>query len=95
MRPFGIGNREPKFMSTSLGVVNIKRVGRKNNHISLRLYDGDNFYKAIMFNGDAHEVCNVLETGDKVNIVYKLKKNEYRGTVYIDLLLEDIKYAAM
>ena len=47
------------------------------------------FYKAIWFRG-AERGIN-LDVGDKVDLAYMLKKNEYRGRVYVDLVVRDLK----
>lgn len=94
LRPFGEGNKEPKFITRGFAVAGKSSIGRDNQHIILRLYDedSDNFFKGIMFNGVDHVTLKDLREGDAVDVVYKLNKNEFNGKVSLDLILEDLKY---
>jgi len=88
LRPFGIGNKEPTFLSEGVGLASVDIVGKENNHISMRLYQEGNVYKSIFFNGiESHPN---LKTGDKVDVVYKVKENEYNGNKKIDLIIDDL-----
>lgn len=88
LKPFGLGNSEPVFMSESLGVTKIDKMGKENQHVRLTLYDGKKFYKAVWFNS-AGLVSN-LNLGAKIDIAYTLKRNEYNGSIYVDLVVRDI-----
>lgn len=92
LRPYGLGNSQPIFASFNLGVSNMKTVGKENQHLSLRLFDGRNFYRAILFNSDDFEID--FDEGDSVDIVYTLKKNTFNGNTYLDLILKDIQKSA-
>lgn len=88
LKPFGLGNEKPVFMSAGVRVVDTNVVGREGNHLVIRLSDGSGFYKAIWFNG----VGNIdLSMGDVISVVYSLNKNEYNDKTYIDLIVKDIK----
>lgn len=89
MKPFGIGNEQPIFISENLGIVNTDIVGKDKRHLKLNLYDGKKYYKAIYFNGFEHE--KELKPGEKIDLVYTLKKNEYNGNKYIDLVVKDFR----
>ncbi len=90
LKPFGMGNRQPVFASENLDVAGVNFVGGQQQHLSLRLYDGEDFFKAIFFNyGDHFE--KEISVGDKIDIAYTLKKNEYKDKVNIDLVVKDIK----
>lgn len=88
LKPYGIGNEEPVFAAKNAGVAELKAVGKDSNHLSMRLFDGENFYKAIYFNG-VEKSKNIL-VGDNVDIAFMLRKNEYGGRTYIDLVIKDI-----
>ena len=90
LKPFGMGNKQPVFASEDLDVAGVNFVGGQGQHLSLRLYDGEGFFKAIFFNyGDHFE--EEISVGDKIDIAYTLKKNEYKDKVNIDLVVKDIK----
>lgn len=89
LEPFGNGNEEPIFSSLGLVIRDIKYLGEKKNHLSLILSDGVRDYKGIMFNFDKDLMEFYL--GLKVDIAYKIRKNEYRGNTSLELNLVDIK----
>jgi len=90
LRPFGMGNRQPVFGSYGLNVAGVKLVGKKQQHLVLRLSDGNNLLKGIYFNHQDH-INDDINTGDQIDVAYTLKKNKFNGRVYIDLILKDIK----
>ncbi|MFC1756213.1 single-stranded-DNA-specific exonuclease RecJ [Patescibacteria group bacterium] len=90
LRPYGMGNREPVFASYNLNVTGVNIVGKEQQHLSLRLLDGDKFAKAIYFNYKDY-FKEEINTGNKIDIVYTLKKNEFNGKTYIDMIIKDIK----
>ncbi len=89
LKPFGEGNRPPLLLTRGLKVVNIRFVGRDKNHVSLKLYDGTRYQKAIYFN--SREQFKEVELGDSLDVVYSLKDNEYRGNHSLELFVKDIK----
>ncbi|MFC1722289.1 single-stranded-DNA-specific exonuclease RecJ, partial [Patescibacteria group bacterium] len=89
LRPFGLGNPNPVFCSKNLGVVSVSYVGKEQRHLMLKLTDGDNFYKGIMFNALDFNID--LVSGDRIDIVYTLNRNEFNGKISVDLFLKDIK----
>jgi len=90
LRPFGMGNREPVFASNKLNVTGVNIVGKQQNHLSLRLLDGDKLIKAIYFNYADYQK-EEISTGDTINVAYTLKRNEYNGRVYTDMVVKDIR----
>jgi len=87
LKPFGLGNEQPIFVSRNLGVADISKTGKENNHLILKLTNGKNTYKAIWFNfRDSVDIS----LGTHVDIAYSLNKNEYNGRTYIDLVVKDL-----
>lgn len=91
LKPFGIGNSEPIFMSENVGVANVNFVGKEQNHMSLRLFSGTNFYKAIYFNGKELSQEMGIKIGDKVDVAYAIRESEYNGSKYVDLVVKDLR----
>jgi len=88
LKPFGLGNEQPVFVSKGLSVIDVSKVGRDNTHLVLKLSDGVGTYKSIWFGGVglAPELC----LGDKVDVAYTLNRNEYNGKTYVDLVIKDL-----
>lgn len=89
--PHGPHNMTPVFCSSNvLDTGFAKVVG--NNHLKLELYQPNSRLTkidAIAFNkGD---YLNFFKRNIPVDIVYKIKENEFRGNVSIQLIIEEIK----
>lgn len=91
LKPFGLGNEQPVFLTEGLGVASCDIIGKDRQHLKLSLYDGDKYYKAVFFGGVGS--YNDLDVGSKIDLVYILKKNEYNGNKYIDLIVKDFRKA--
>lgn len=89
LKPFGIGNPEPVFCSTSIGVVGFNTMGRDKTHLSLQLMDGISTYKGVYFGGAA--LADQLHIGAKIDILYTLSENTFNGRTSVDLLLKDLR----
>jgi single-stranded-DNA-specific exonuclease len=90
LKPFGLGNEEPVFLSEKVGIMDVTRVGRESQHLIFKFYESGNYYKGIFFNSSDKEAAS-LKFGEKADIVYTLKRNEYNGNVFVDLFIKDIK----
>lgn len=91
LKPFGLGNEQPVFLTEGLGVTSCDIIGKDRQHLKFSLYDGNKYYKAVFFGGSGS--CNDLGVGSKIDLVYTLKKNEYNGNKYIDLIVKDFRKA--
>lgn len=89
LKPFGLGNDQPVFLTQNLGVVSCDMIGKNQQHLKLSLYDGKKYYKAVYFDGA--KSCKDLNIGSKIDLVYTLKKNEYNGNRNIDLIVKDFR----
>jgi single-stranded-DNA-specific exonuclease len=89
MKPFGMGNDEPIFLSEGLGIAEMNTIGKENQHVRFRLFKDGTYYKAIYFDGS--EEIKDLRFGDKIDVVYVVKKNEYSGSTYLDLVIKDLQ----
>ena len=90
LKPFGLGNEEPVFMSEKVGITDVSRVGRDSQHLLFKFYESGKYHKGIFFNASDKEAAD-LKFGDKADIVYTLKKNEYNGNTFVDLFIKDIR----
>lgn len=86
--PFGEGNPEPLLMTRNLKLIEQRRVG-DGSHIKARFTDGKVTLDSIGFRlGDMSES---LKLGNKYDIVYCLRLNEYNGIGSAQLNLVDIR----
>ncbi|EKD99769.1 MAG: hypothetical protein ACD_22C00180G0007 [uncultured bacterium] len=89
LKPFGVGNREPVFLTENLGIASMNIVGREKTHLSFRFYAGGMYFGCIMFN--KAELASEFKPGDMVDVVYKIKESQYNGNKKLDLIIEDIR----
>ena len=89
LKPFGMGNEQPIFLSEKLGVVGADIIGKDRTHLRLKIYDGNRYHKAVFFGGARYE--KEFVAGEKVDLVYTLNKNEYNGNKYVDLIVKDFR----
>jgi len=89
LEPFGPANEEPIFSSESLIIKNINFIGKDKNHLSLIVSDGTSDKKGLLFNFD--DTFKNLYLGQKVDIAYKIRKNEYNNNISAELNIIDIK----
>ena len=88
LKPFGMGNNEPLFLSRNVGIASVNTVGKENQHLSLRLESNNKFYKGIFFN-EGKQVSD-LKLGQRVSIIFNIKENNFNGKTSIDIVVKDI-----
>jgi len=89
LKPFGTGNKSPLFLTRNLVVVSMDFVGKEKNHVSLKFYDGTNSQKGIFFS--SREYFDDISLGDKVDVVYSIEENNYRGNSTLSLVVKDLE----
>jgi single-stranded-DNA-specific exonuclease len=93
LRPFGVDNAQPKFLTKNLTIINIMNMGSDGQHLKLKLQNEDR----ILFYAVAFSVIDEwkqLKVGDKVDLVYYIDMNEWNGNRNIQLKIIDLKYNA-
>jgi len=83
--PYGQKNPKPNFILKDICVKINKKIGKDKNHLKLILYDGVNTLESIFFNFDKD-----AKVGEKVDILFTLSKNDYRGLVTPQLIIKEI-----
>ena len=89
LKPFGTGNKAPLFLTKDLGIASMDFVGKEKNHVSLKFYDGTNYQKGIFFS--SREYFDDITLGDKVDVVYSIEENNYRGNSTLNLIVKDLR----
>lgn len=85
--PFGEANKRPKFIMKETKVNNVKRMGEKKEHLrfSLPAHHLSQDLGAVAFRNPME-----LESEKRYSFSYTLNKNEFRGNVSIQLMLDRI-----
>lgn len=89
LAPFGIGNEQPRVISRSVTITDIKTIGTKGSTISLTARQSGVEKRFIGFKKASW--IPKLHIGDTVDLAYTLGKNEWRGRTELQLALDDIR----
>ena len=89
LEPFGQMNKVPIFVSRDVRARDVKFVGREDNHVRFRAFQGNQFRNVIGFNL-AHAFQSIDAT-EPVDIVYELRRNTWGGRNSIEMKLLDLR----
>ena len=89
LAPFGPGNPRPKFHTGPVSIVDGPRL-LKDRHLKMSVKQEGRVLRAIQWNAAEHnDRLAALKEG--VEIAYTVEENEYQGTKYVELRLEDFR----
>ena len=89
LQPYGMGNSSPVFYTSNLTVMSAKALS-DGKHLKMGLIKNDLYIDAIGFGmGDR---ANLLKKGDKVDVVYNLDINVFRGEKQAQIHLRDLRF---
>jgi single-stranded-DNA-specific exonuclease len=79
---------QPVFATEKVNVVELRKIGREQNHLKLKLESDGKTFDAVAFKmADKVE----LSQGDLIDVAYVIDKNEWNGKVNLQLKIRDIK----
>jgi len=89
LRPFGEGNPAPVFLTRNALVESARQVGKQRDHLKMRVAHGGRTWEAIAFGqGDS-----AAATGARVDLVYTVGLNDWRGRKSLQLNTLDFRPA--
>jgi single-stranded-DNA-specific exonuclease len=89
LEPFGQMNNVPVFISREVRARDVKFVGREDNHVRFRAFQGNQFRNVIGFNL-AHAFQSI-DANQPVDIVYEMRRNTWGGRDSIEIKLLDLR----
>lgn len=89
LAPFGVGNREPLFLTQNVSVDDFRVIGKEGTHLKLKVSTGINQFDAIAFGLGARS--SEIEIGSSVDIVYSIDENIWNGKRSLQLKVKDFK----
>jgi single-stranded-DNA-specific exonuclease len=89
MAPFGPGNPRPKFHTGPVAIVDGPRL-LKERHLKMTVKQNGRILRAIQWNAAEHN-DRLASLKEGVEIAYTVEENEYQGTKYVELRLEDFR----
>jgi len=84
--PFGEGNPKPKFLTKDVEILAVQTMGKEGNHLRFTFQQ-----HGMIHNGVQFKTYETYRIGQRVEIVYRLNKNHFRGETTIQLMVEDIR----
>ena len=91
LSPFGQGNLNPVFMTPSLKISSISKIGANGNHLKIQLFDGASNSSAVGFGFG--ELFGKIKKGMKVDIAYNVFLGKWNGDIFPKIRLVDIRRA--
>lgn len=88
LEPFGMGNPEPVFGSYGVEIVELRRIGKEQDHLKLKVEQDGKIIDAVAFKW-ADKVDVLL--GDKIDIAYTINENNWNDKVSLQLKIRDIR----
>ena len=84
--PYGQGNPTPKFLTRNVQIVQANKMGKEGNHLRFLFEQEGITHQGVQFKTEA-----VYERGMKVDIVYTVSENHFRGNTTLQLMVEEIR----
>lgn len=88
LQPFGMANPEPTFVTRGVEALEVRKIGRDQTHLKMKLEQNGKIFDAIGFRlADKIDVS----TGDDIDIAYIIDENVWNGKANMQLKIRDIK----
>ncbi|RLA70962.1 MAG: single-stranded-DNA-specific exonuclease RecJ [Epsilonproteobacteria bacterium] len=83
--PYGQGNPTPKFISKNIEILQADAMGKEGEHLRFSFaQDG------LVMAGVQFKTREVYEVGSKVDVVYTVNENHFRGKVTLQLMVDKV-----
>ncbi|QDF30317.1 single-stranded-DNA-specific exonuclease RecJ [Halarcobacter anaerophilus] len=82
--PYGLNNHRPIFKISNSKIIKTQLFGKDKNHLKLTLNNNGYVFEALQFHAENRD----LE--DSINLVVSINKNEFRGEISPQFLIQDI-----
>ncbi|MEA1953607.1 MAG: single-stranded-DNA-specific exonuclease RecJ [Campylobacterota bacterium] len=83
--PYGQGNSTPKFISSNVEILQVDSMGKNAEH--LRFSFNQN---GIVMQGVKFKTKEIFKIGQKVDIIYILNENSFRGNITLQLIIDKV-----
>ncbi|WP_295420108.1 single-stranded-DNA-specific exonuclease RecJ [Sulfurovum sp.] len=83
--PYGEGNPTPKFISKNVEILQADTMGKESEHLRFSFAQ-----EGIVMAGVQFKTREVYELGSRVDVIYTVNENHFRGNVTLQLMVEKI-----
>lgn len=81
--PFGQSNAKPKFVTKGVEILAVQAMGAEKNHLRFTFgHDG------VILSGVQFKTTEQYSIGERVDILYKISENSFRGDTTLQLMVE-------
>lgn len=88
LKPFGIGNPEPLFLSRGVNLVDFYWFGDNSSNVVFKFFNGQKVFKGVLFDAQNFDFSNV-GVGKKLDIVFSIQGKNFNGQNYVELVIKD------
>jgi len=87
LQPFGMANPEPTFVTRGVEALEVRKIGRDQTHLKMKLEQNGKIFDAIGFRlADKVDVS----AGDTIDIAYTIDENVWNGKTSLQLKIRDL-----
>ena len=91
LAPYGVGNPKPRFLFKELPIYAVKEFGKEKNHLELCFINSKGkIIKAIAFFKNKESFGNMINVGERINLIASFEKNTFGGKTELRLRIIDI-----
>jgi len=83
--PYGQANSKPKFITSSVRIADINTMGKEGEHLRFLFEQYGQVFTGVKF-----KTTEKFNIDDKVDIVYTVNENHFRGNVTLQLMVEKV-----
>ena len=83
--PYGQGNPTPKFISKNVEILQADTMGKEGEHLRFSFAQ-----EGIVMAGVQFKTREVYDVGSKVDVIYTVNENHFRGNVTLQLMVEKV-----
>jgi len=88
LEPYGHGNPEPVWVTRGLRVLDARVIGKEQQHLKLKLFDGQISVDALWWR--SAEQRTTLSATARVDVAYTLAVNEYQGRRRVQMIVKEL-----
>ncbi len=83
--PYGLANTKPKFITSSVRIADVNAMGKEGEHLRFLFEQHGQVFTGVKF-----KTTEKFNIDDKVDIVYTVNENKFRGNTTLQLMVEKV-----
>ncbi len=83
--PYGLANTKPKFITSSVRIADVNTMGKEGEHLRFLFEQNGQVFTGVKF-----KTTEKFDIDDKVDIVYTVNENHFRGKTTLQLMVEKV-----